>query len=113
MKDLSTDHQEPAIAIFVTASSEEEAARLGKILVEAHAAACATIVPRVRSIYRWEGKVADEGEALLIVKSRKSGFAEILALIKGNHSYSVPEVIALPVTDAAPDYLQWLNNVTK
>ena len=96
------------IVVFVTASSEEEAARIGRKLVEAGLADCANIVPRIRSIFRWQGTVSDEQESLIILKSRAGLFEKLASTVKVLHSYQVPEVIALPIQKGAADYLKWI-----
>lgn len=101
------------IVVFVTTSSEEEAVRIGRSLVEAKLAACANVLPGVRSIFRWEGTVSEAREALLVVKSRGELFEELAALIKGLHSYKVPEIIALSIVQGSPDYLSWIRDETR
>lgn len=100
------------IIVFVTASSEEEAVKIGRKLVEVGLAACVNVFPRVRSIFRWEGAVSDEQESMMIVKSRASLFDELVTMVKGLHSYSVPEIIALPIQQGSADYLKWIGDVT-
>jgi periplasmic divalent cation tolerance protein len=100
------------IVVFVTAASEEEAARIGRSVVEAGLAACANVVPRIRSIFQWEGKVTDEQEALMLLKTRAGLFEELVAAVKGLHSYQVPEIIALPIGQGSADYLKWIRDVT-
>ncbi len=96
------------IVIFVTAGSESEAETIAKALVEEQLAACVNILSPIRSIYRWEGKVADDREWLLVIKTRAERFAAIEARVKALHSYQVPEVIALPIVAGAEGYLRWL-----
>ena len=96
------------IVVLSTCGSEEEAVRIAKRLVEARVAACVSLIPRVRSIYRWEGKTEDAAEWMLIVKSSRARFEALRTVLEGAHSYELPEVLALPVTDGSPDYLAWL-----
>jgi periplasmic divalent cation tolerance protein len=96
------------IVVMVTTANEEEAVRIGRALVEANLAACANIVPRVRSVYRWEGKLADEQEALILIKSRVELFGSLEREIVRLHSYSIPEVLAVPITAGSAKYLNWL-----
>lgn len=100
------------VVVLVTASAEEEAARIGRKLVEARLAACVNIVKNIRSIYRWEGRIEDDSEVLMIVKTRREHFGRLKDLVKQAHSYSVPEVIALPVVEGAEDYLEWIEDET-
>jgi periplasmic divalent cation tolerance protein len=97
-----------AILVLTTANSPELAEGIAKSLVEAGHAACVSIVPGVRSIYRWEGKVCDEGELLLVIKTTAEHFEAARAQIRRLHSYELPEVIAVPVTAGDPEYLRWL-----
>jgi periplasmic divalent cation tolerance protein len=100
------------IVVFVTASQEEEAAHIARGLVEAGLAACVSIVKGIRSFYRWQGKIEDGCEVLLIAKTRRDLFEGIAKKVKELHSYSVPEIIALPVIEGAGDYLKWLQEET-
>jgi periplasmic divalent cation tolerance protein len=101
------------IIVLITASSEEEAAKIGSALVDEHLAACVNIVPGVRSLFFWEGKTQDGRELLLICKSRQTLLERIIARVKSLHSYTVPEVIALPVAGGSEDYLRWLREATR
>ena len=101
------------IVVFITASSTDEAALIGKALVDEHLAACANLVPEVRSLFFWDNKTQDERESLLMVKSRLPLLETLTARVKSLHSYSVPEVIALPIVGGSADYLAWLNETTK
>ncbi len=101
------------IVVLVTASSEEETVRIAGTLVESGLAACANILPEIRSIFRWEGKIANERESLLVLKSQSECFEALSCKIKELHSYSLPEIIALPITQGSPDYLAWIREVTR
>ena len=94
--------------VLVTAPNEEEAAGIAKALVEEKLAACVNIVKNVRSIYRWKGKIEDDAEVIMIVKTQKKLFNALCERVKNLHSYDVPEVISLPITDGSKDYLAWL-----
>ncbi len=94
--------------VLVTAGSEDEAAKIAKALVEERLAACANIVPNIRSIYRWEGKVQDEAEALLIIKTSETSLPALEERVRALHSYGVPEVIALKLDQGSAPYLNWL-----
>ena len=100
------------IVVLITAASREEADRIARRLVEDRLAACVTIVPQVRSIFLWEQKLSQEDEVLLLVKSRRARFAQLAAAVKRLHSYSVPEIIALPVVTGSADYLRWVSEST-
>ena len=96
------------VVILVTTASAEEAERIGKALVEERLAACANLVPGIRSFFFWEGRLNDEGEALLILKSKATLLPKIEARVKELHSYQVPEVIALPILSGSAQYLKWV-----
>jgi periplasmic divalent cation tolerance protein len=97
---------------FVTTSTEEEAARIGRSLVEQGLAACANIVPAIRSIYRWEGKTVDDREFLVLLKTRPELFEKLQAVVKGLHSYKTPEIIAIEVKHGSAEYLGWIDAET-
>jgi periplasmic divalent cation tolerance protein len=101
-----------AIVVFMTAASSEEAAKLAKLLVEAHLAGCVQMLPQIESVYRWHGKVERQTEVLLIAKTTRSKFAELERRVRAAHSYEIPEIVALPVTAGSAPYLQWLLSVT-
>lgn len=100
------------IIVFITASSEDEAAKIARALVEARLAGCVNMLKGIRSIYTWQGKVEDESEVLMIAKTRRDLFEALLKKVKELHSYSVPEIIALPIVEGSADYLNWLKEVT-
>ncbi len=95
------------IVVLVTAKDEAEAALILRSLVEKKLAACGNIIRGARSIYRWEGVVHDAVEALVIIKARRDAFAALEAEVGCLHSYSTPEIIALPVVAGSRAYLQW------
>jgi periplasmic divalent cation tolerance protein len=99
--------------IFVTAPSEPEGVTIGKALVEEGLAACVNIIPQIRSIYRWKGKIWDEAETLLIIKSREALFDMIRSRVKELHSYEIPEIIELRIERGDSAYLNWIEEVTK
>ncbi|MCE5311982.1 MAG: divalent-cation tolerance protein CutA [Nitrospiraceae bacterium] len=98
---------EPVI-VFITAKDETEAALIAHSLVEERLAACVNIIKSVRSIYRWEGKVEDENETLLIAKTRRGLFDKLRKKVKTLHSYAVPEIIAAQIAEGSAEYLSWL-----
>ena len=100
------------IVVLITLASREEADRIARRLVEDRLAACVTIVPQVRSIFMWEQKLSQEDEVLLMVKSRRALFAQLAEAVKRLHSYSVPEIIALPVVMGSADYIRWVSEST-
>jgi periplasmic divalent cation tolerance protein len=98
------------VVIFVTAASRRECRKIARHLVEAKLAACVNISQSVESVYRWEGKIANEKEFLLIVKSTRELFTEIGTEIAKIHSYQTPEIICLPIVDGSRNYLQWISD---
>jgi periplasmic divalent cation tolerance protein len=97
------------IVILSTCASEEDAERIARALVDARLAACVNVLPKARSFYRWKGAVEDAAECLLVIKSSRSLFGALRAALEKEHPYEVPELIALPVVDGAPNYLNWLD----
>lgn len=98
-----------ALVVLVTAPDAEVAARLARTLVEDRLAACGNVLPGLRSIYRWEGQVHDEPEALLLLKTTRARFEALREAVLRLHPYQVPEVIALPVEAGSAPYLAWLS----
>ncbi len=96
------------IVVLSTCGSAEEAERIARRLTEKRLAACVNIVPGMRSIYRWQGGIEDSAEWLLLIKSRRDLFVPLRAAIEKNHSYEVPEIVALAIVDGSPGYLGWL-----
>lgn len=101
------------VVVLITAPSEDEAARIARTLVETKLAACINIVKNIRSIYTWQGKIEDDSEALMVVKTKKRLFESLSKKVKELHSYTVPEIIALPIVDGSEDYLKWLRESTE
>jgi periplasmic divalent cation tolerance protein len=97
------------LVALITAPSREVAESIASMLVEKRLAACVNILPPVRSIYRWEGKVSEEDEVLLLVKTRPELFStRLLPAVQEMHPYQLPEIIALPVEAGLEDYLKWV-----
>jgi periplasmic divalent cation tolerance protein len=101
-----------ALVVYITAPNEEEAAKIAKILVEERLAGCVNIIKDIRSIYSWQGKLEDEKEVLMIVKTRLELFSALTSKVKELHSYTVPEVIAMPIVDGSEEYIKWLKEAT-
>jgi periplasmic divalent cation tolerance protein len=101
------------IIVLVTCGSEEEALKIANALVESRLAACVNLVAPIRSIYRWEGRIWDEKEWLLIIKTQKNRFEELEKKIKSLHSYSVPEIVSVPIVEGSSSYLNWISENTK
>jgi len=101
------------IVVFITASSPEEASKIARALVEERLSGCVNIIKDIRSIYRWQDEVQDEQEALLIIKTRGGLFERLEKRVRELHSYSVPEVIAIEITEGSAPYLKWLRESTE
>ncbi len=85
------------IVIYITTGSVNEAKKIGRALVEEKLAACSNIIFPIRSIYSWQGKICDDKEALMVLKTRKKLFNQIVKRVEKLHSYDVPEIIAMPI----------------
>jgi periplasmic divalent cation tolerance protein len=96
------------VVVYVTAPSRQEAERLQLALVEERLAACVTRIASVSSVYRWEGKIERSDEELLVVKTAKETLPRLKQRVRELHSYSVPEIVALPIVDGDEPYLRWL-----
>jgi periplasmic divalent cation tolerance protein len=97
------------IVVVNTCGSAEEAESLARKLIEQHLAACVTVVSPVKSFYRWNGGVTNSAEWLLLIKTSRTLFEQIKSLLESNHTYELPEVIALPIVEGSPNYLAWLD----
>lgn len=103
-KEMDTE----AIVVLVTFPDREGAEKLARALVEERLIACANLLSPIRSIYRWEGKVEEGEEILLVLKSSKPRFEALRARIVELHPYDCPEVLSLPVEKGHPPYLDWI-----
>jgi periplasmic divalent cation tolerance protein len=99
--------------VYITASSPDEARKIGRVLVEERLAACVNIFDRMSSLYWWEGKVDEGNEAVLIAKTREDLVPAITDRVKALHSYSCPCVVALPITQGNQDFLAWIGRETR
>jgi periplasmic divalent cation tolerance protein len=97
--------------LLTTTPGREEAAKIAQILIDEKLAACVQLLP-VESFYVWQGKTQNEAEVLLLVKTRSALFEQVIARIKQVHSYSVPEIVAMPFTAGFSGYLDWIDTVT-
>jgi len=104
------DAQEKYIAVLSTVAGLDSAAALARQIVEEGLAACCNIIPAVRSIYMWKGKICDEGEAMCVFKTRAALFDELSARIRELHGYEVPEIAALEIADGSDEYLAWIDS---
>jgi periplasmic divalent cation tolerance protein len=96
--------------VLTAAPSQEEAHKIARHLVERRLAACVNIVPQAASVYRWQGKIEEAREWLLIIKTTAAVFRQVQQAITELHSYELPECICVTVEDGSPAYLQWLSD---
>lgn len=99
--------------IYMTAGSLEEAEKIGKALVEERLAACVNIIDHMRSFYWWEGKVQEDHEVVMIAKTPGQMIEALVEKVKTLHSYSVPCIVAVPISGGNPDFLLWIDEVTR
>lgn len=97
------------IVVLSTCATSREAKRIARSLVEKKLAACVNVLPAVQSVYRWQKKIEDTREVLLVIKSSRGLFESLCTELAKLHSYEVPEVVALPVVDGSEQYLQWMD----
>lgn len=107
-KGSMPDEKTSARLVLTTTASPEEAARMGRLLVQEHLAACATVVPGVQSIYRWKGAIEDAVETLLLLKTGAGQLAGLEARLHELHSYETPEFLVLEIDSGSRGYLDWL-----
>lgn len=96
--------------VLTTTADAEEAGRMGRTLVEERLAACATVIPAVHSIYRWQGEIESSTESLLMLKTSQEKLGALEARLHEMHSYKTPEVLVLPIEAGSQAYLDWLQN---
>ncbi len=97
-----------AIVVFITTANRAEAESLARILVERKLAACVQILPEIISVYRWQNQVQQDAEVLLLVKTVREKFEALESTVRANHSYEVPEILAVPAAEVSATYLNWL-----
>ena len=97
------------IVVFITTNTSGEAQQIARLLLEQRQAACVNIIPEVASSFWWEGELDSAQESLLVIKTRASLLPEIIKSVKGVHSNTVPEIIALPIVGGNQDYLDWID----
>jgi len=101
------------IVIYCTVPNKKEGKEIAVALVENHLAACVNIMDKMESVFSWDGELNEEKEVLLMIKTKKELFEMVKPMIQKLHSYTVPEIIALPIIDADETYLKWIAHETK
>ena len=101
------------VAIFITVSTRAEADKIAEVLLNERRVACINIIPGVSSLFWWQEKLDSAQESLLTAKTKASQLNEVVRLVKENHSYDVPEIIAVPIVGGNQDYLEWIDNEVK
>jgi periplasmic divalent cation tolerance protein len=101
------------LVVFCTCPDAGAAERLAAALVDQRLAACVNILPKILSIYRWEGDVQSDAEALMVVKTTREAYPGLERWLEKHHPYDVPEILALPVQAGSGNYLDWVLNETK
>jgi periplasmic divalent cation tolerance protein len=101
---------DPCQIVLTTCPDAETAGWIARALVEEGLAACVNVLPPMRSLYKWKGRIEDASEQLLLVKSTVARFPALRARIRALHPYELPEIVAVPIADGLPEYLAWLNH---
>jgi periplasmic divalent cation tolerance protein len=94
--------------LYVTVPDDETGRRLGRLLVEQRLAACVNLLPRMTALYRWEGRLCEEAEVVLLAKTRAALVPAATAALRAAHPYTCPCIVALPITAGAPAFLDWI-----
>ena len=98
-----------AIVVFMTTATHSEALKIAGLLVQTKLAACVQILPQIESVYRWQGKIEQASEVLLIAKTTKAKFNDLEREVRALHSYETPEIVAVPLVACSTPYLEWLS----
>lgn len=101
-----------ALVVLTTVERAEDGARLARLLVEQELAGCVQLLPPMTSIYRWQGRVEEASEVMLLIKTTRAIYDQLEATLKQHHPYETPEIIALPVAAGSTEYFAWLTTAT-
>lgn len=112
MQNAAPSGTVPVLVLLCTCPDEATARQIATALVAGGLAACVNRVPGIRSLYRWEGQVQDDGEELLVIKTTADQYQAAEAAIQARHPYDLPEIIALPVSTGSAAYLDWVRQAT-
>ena len=108
LQRLTDPEPTETVVVLVTAPTAEKAAEIARTVVEERLAACGNVLPGIRSIYRWQGAVHDDAEAMLILKAPRKTFQALCDRVVALHPYEVPEVIGLPIAGGSEKYIDWI-----
>ncbi len=106
-----TDANDPRL-VYITCANETEALAIARALVEERLAGSVNVLGQARSIYRWQGRIEDAAEQVLLAKTRSGRMKALVARVRALHSYACPCIVAVPITEGHPDYLAWLTEQT-
>ena len=109
----SAMNESEAMVVLTTVEQQEDAERIARSLVEQELAACVQLLPPMTSIYRWQARLERSVEILMLIKTPRAAYPALEALIKQQHPYPTPEIIALPIVAGSDDYLSWLSDSVK
>jgi periplasmic divalent cation tolerance protein len=98
-----------AIVVVTTVGTEEQANLIAREIIRRRHAACVNIVPKIRSVYRWQGKICEDGEMMLLIKTTDQEFPAVADAIQELHSYELPEILAFNVSQGEIGFLQWIH----
>ena len=101
------------IVVHCTVPTKKIAKEITKVLMKHKLAACVSMIENVKSVFSWDGELCEEKEILLMIKTRRANYGKVKLVVEEIHSYSVPEIIALPIVDCSEDYLKWLVKETE
>ena len=101
------------IVIYCTVPSKKIAKDITRVLMKHKLAACVSMIDYVRSVFSWDGEVCEEKEILMMIKTRRANYGKVKLVIEDIHTYTVPEIIALPIVDCSEDYLKWMIKETE
>ena len=110
---MTTRAQDNNILVYVTVGSAEEARSIAHAVVESRFAACANVLPQMTSVYRWNGSVISDAECVLLLKTLKSQYEPLERLVREMHSYDVPCIVSLPLTNGFEPFLKWIRDQTQ
>lgn len=112
-QDADNINQDETLLVFTNLPDQDSAQRLAQTLIAEHAAACVNVLAACTSVYRWQDKVESASEVPLLIKTTRPAYARLQELIRAQHPYELPEIIAIPVSAGLPAYLAWVANETQ